>query len=95
MLFAEKYAACSYWALAKGECVPWYVPTPTTGFQVRPEECDPTMPQSPHLMGIQIGLADGSVRTVPAGTSSRTWFAAHTAAGGEELGEGPLADWPS
>jgi hypothetical protein len=93
VLFAEKYAACSYWALAQGECVPWYVPTPASGFQQRPQECDPTMPQTAHRSGIMVGLANGSTRLVPNSVSPATWYAAHTAAGGETLGEGPYEDW--
>jgi prepilin-type processing-associated H-X9-DG protein len=93
VLFAEKYAACSYWALADGECVPWYVPTPTSGFQDRPRECDPTLPQTPHRGGMNVGMADGSVRTVPTGISPATWYAAQTPDGGEELGEGDFVDW--
>jgi hypothetical protein len=73
--------------------VPWYVPTPTSGFQRVPSECDPALPQTPHRAGIQVGLADGSVRLVGRNVSAATWYAAHTAAGGEELGESPFADW--
>ena len=78
LLFAEKYAACSYWALAEGEAVPWYVATPTSGFQARPDECDPTLPQTPHRDGIQVGLADGSVRLVRPSISPMAWYVAHT-----------------
>jgi hypothetical protein len=93
VLFAEKYAACSYWALAEGECVPWYVPTPISGFQDRPGQCDPTLPQTLHRQGIQVALADASVRLVRSTVSSATWYAAHTPAGGERLGDGAYADW--
>jgi hypothetical protein len=78
VLFAEKYAACSYWALAEGEAVPWYIATPTSGFQARPDECDPTLPQTPHRAGIQVGLADGSVRLIRPPISPMAWYAAHT-----------------
>jgi hypothetical protein len=93
VLFAEKYAACSYWALAEGEAVPWYVPTPASGFQSRPGQCDLTLPQTPHREGIQVALADGSVRLVRPAVSPVTWYAAHTPAEGERLGDGSYADW--
>jgi hypothetical protein len=93
VLFAEKYAACSYWALAEGENVPWYVATPTSGFQRRPAECDPSLPQTAHRAGIQVSLADGSVRLVRPTINPATWYAAQTPAGGERLGEGPYSDW--
>jgi hypothetical protein len=51
------------------------------------------MPQTAHRAGIMVGLADGSTRLVPNGISPATWYAAHTAAGGEELGEGAYTDW--
>jgi hypothetical protein len=93
VLFAEKYAACSYWALAEGKAVPWYVAGQESGFQVRPQTCDPALPQTPHWAGIQVGLADGSVRLVRPGVSPATWYAAHTPGGHEQLGEEPYADW--
>jgi hypothetical protein len=91
VLFAEKYAACSYWALAEGESVPWYVPTRASGFQSKPGQCDPTLPQTPHREGMQVGLADGSVRLVRPGVSPATWYAAHAPSGGERLGDGACA----
>jgi hypothetical protein len=78
VLFAEKYAACSYWALSEGETVPWYVATSTSGFQVRPRQCASTLPQTPHREGIQVGHADGSVHLVPASVNPAIWFAAQT-----------------
>lgn len=90
VLFAEKYAACSFWALAEGEAVPWYEADPTSGFQVRPAVCDPRLPQTPHSEGIQVGMADGSVRLVGRGLSPAIWYAAQTPAGGEEWGWGAI-----
>lgn len=92
MLFAEKYAACSYWALTAGPQVPWYTAGPSSGFQVRPDACDPELPQSPHRAGINVVMGDGSVRLVSRSVSPRTWYAANTPAGGEDLGEEPYAD---
>jgi prepilin-type processing-associated H-X9-DG protein len=44
---------------------------------------------SPHTGGINVGMADGSVRMLSSGVSANTWFAACTPAGGEVLG----SDW--
>jgi hypothetical protein len=93
IFWAEKYAACSWWALTSGPQAPSYVAAPDTGFQVRPAECDPALPQTPHAEGIQVGMGDGSVRLVGRGVSPGTWFAAHTPAGGETLGRGEHTDW--
>jgi hypothetical protein len=89
VLFAEKHAACSYWALTDGREVPWYTPDESSGFQVRPAQCDPALPQTPHRDGIQVGMADASVRLVRPSVSPATWYAAHTPGGGEQ----PGADW--
>jgi prepilin-type N-terminal cleavage/methylation domain-containing protein len=64
---------------------------PGSKFQVRPGEgnCDPTRASTPHAGGIQVGLADGSVRTLAPSISGETWWAAVTPAGGEVLG----SDW--
>jgi prepilin-type N-terminal cleavage/methylation domain-containing protein len=44
---------------------------------------------SPHTGGLQVGLGDGSVRTVTTGVSAITFYWALTPAGGEVLG----SDW--
>jgi prepilin-type N-terminal cleavage/methylation domain-containing protein len=64
---------------------------PKSIFQVQPREgnCDPTRAATAHAGGIQVGLADGSVRTLAPGLSGVTWAAAVTRAGGEVLG----SDW--
>ena len=77
LLFAEKYGACSYWALTEGEQTPWYLADADSGFQVRPAACDPALPQTPHRSGIQVGMADASVRTIPPQTNPREWFRLH------------------
>ena len=87
VLFAEKYAACSYWALAEGEAVPWYVADPTSGFQTRPERCDPALPQTAHRGGILVSMADGSVRLVAPSVSPATWYAAHAPESGKDFGD--------
>jgi type II secretory pathway pseudopilin PulG len=62
-------------------------------FQVQPTpflgNCDPTRAATAHAGGIQIGLADGSVRTLAPSLSDDTWAAAVTRVGGEVLG----SDW--
>jgi prepilin-type N-terminal cleavage/methylation domain-containing protein/prepilin-type processing-associated H-X9-DG protein len=52
-------------------------------------KCDWRRPNSPHSGGINVGMADGSVRFVAPSISGRTWWAAVTPAGGEVLGD----DW--
>jgi prepilin-type N-terminal cleavage/methylation domain-containing protein len=66
---------------------------PGSKFLVRPRPflggCDPTLASTAHAGGIQVGLADGSVRTVSPGVSGSTWWAACTPAAGDLLG----SDW--
>jgi prepilin-type N-terminal cleavage/methylation domain-containing protein len=63
---------------------------PTSRFQVQPREgnCDPTRAATAHD-GIQVGLVDGSVRTLAPSLSGATWWAAVTPRGGEVFG----SDW--
>ena len=60
-------------------------------FQVAPRiaDCDPRLAQTPHPSGMIAALGDGSVRTLSAGMSETTYWAAVTPAGGEVLGP----DW--
>jgi hypothetical protein len=60
-------------------------------FQVQPREgdCDPTRAATAHAGGIQVCLADGSVRALSPGMSGDLWWAAVTPRGGELLG----SDW--
>jgi prepilin-type N-terminal cleavage/methylation domain-containing protein len=60
-------------------------------FQVQPREghCDPTRAATAHAGGMQVGLVDGSVRTLAPTMSGQTWWAAITPRGGELLGP----DW--
>jgi prepilin-type N-terminal cleavage/methylation domain-containing protein len=57
--------------------------------QPSPTNCDPTRTATAHPGGIQVGLADGSVRTLSPNLSGTTWWAAVTPSGGEVLG----SDW--
>jgi prepilin-type N-terminal cleavage/methylation domain-containing protein len=64
---------------------------PGSVFQVAPTvaDCRPGMAQAPTASGILVGLLDGSVRSVAAGISGTTWWAACTPTGGDLLG----SDW--
>jgi prepilin-type N-terminal cleavage/methylation domain-containing protein len=66
---------------------------PGSKFQVQPSpflsNCDPTRAATAHAGGIQVGLADGSVRALAPSMSGATWWAAVTPSGGEVLG----SDW--
>jgi len=66
---------------------------PGSKFQVQPTpflgNCDPTRASTAHAGGIQVGLADGSVRTLAPSLNPDTWWAAVTPSGGEVLG----SDW--
>jgi hypothetical protein len=66
---------------------------PGSKFQVQPTpflgNCDPTRASTAHSGGIQVGLVDGSVRTLAPNMSPDTWWAVVTRSGGEVLG----SDW--
>jgi prepilin-type processing-associated H-X9-DG protein len=96
LLFAEKYARCgeggSLWGRSDPDFwMPAFAVWSMGKFQVRPteEECDPRLASTPFSGGLNVALADGSVRTLSPGMSQKTWWAACTPMGGEVLG----ADW--
>jgi prepilin-type N-terminal cleavage/methylation domain-containing protein len=102
ILFAEKYARCNDQgtAWARVDTDPWqptfglFVFGPASKFQVRPtpfdsSACDPRLASTPHSSGMQVCLADGSVRSISPGISPETWWAACTPRGDEVLGD----DW--
>ena len=66
---------------------------PGSKFQMAPNPyataCDPSVAQSAHTGGMQVGLGDGSCRSVSAALSGATWWAVCTPNGGEVLG----SDW--
>jgi prepilin-type N-terminal cleavage/methylation domain-containing protein len=70
-----------------------YAVGPGSKFQVQPTpfegNCDPTRAATAHSSGIQVGMADGSVRTLSPGMSGTTWWNAVTPSGGEVMG----SDW--
>ncbi len=66
----------------------WIVPqNTTTPFQLKPANnaAIETVPQGMASGGIQVAMADGSVRNVTAGVPGATWFIASTPNGGEVL----------
>jgi prepilin-type N-terminal cleavage/methylation domain-containing protein len=102
ILFAEKYARCdtagTQWARVDSD--PWqpafgaFLTGPASKFQQTPTPftgptCDPRRASTAHAGGMQVGLADGSVRSLSAGMSPETWWAACTPTGGEVLS----SDW--
>ena len=96
LLFAEKYARCGAGGSLWGQVAPdlWqpvFAAWSKGLFQVRPTaaECDPQRASTPFAGGIQVALADASVRSVSPGVRPETWWAACTPAGGEVLG----GDW--
>jgi prepilin-type N-terminal cleavage/methylation domain-containing protein/prepilin-type processing-associated H-X9-DG protein len=74
-----------------GFAVSWntYSVGPASKFQVTPNpyngKCDPTMASSPHSGGIQVGMADGSVRFLSANITMYTWWYLCTPSGGEVI----------
>jgi prepilin-type N-terminal cleavage/methylation domain-containing protein/prepilin-type processing-associated H-X9-DG protein len=67
-------------------------PTLTPPFQLQPTRdgtCNYQMASTAHTGGINVGLADGSVRNVSQGISPSTWWYACTPASGDLLGP----DW--
>ena len=65
---------------------------PAAPYQLAPRgaiACDPSLPQTPHVGGMIVGLGDGSVRTVSPTISQWTFAAACTPNGNETLAQ----DW--
>jgi prepilin-type processing-associated H-X9-DG protein len=98
LLFAEKYQVCNgtwfYWGVSPVPVTkPPSFPIPTTGapFQIKPSpsDCDTTRANGPHTGGMQVGLADGSVRSLGSGLSLATFRLACDPADGQPLG----SDW--
>jgi prepilin-type N-terminal cleavage/methylation domain-containing protein len=60
---------------------------PAPPFQVapRPADCDIRTPHTAHPGGMAVALGDGSVRTLPAGTTPLAFWAATTPDGGETV----------
>lgn len=73
-----------------GDYAPMTSGHPPVTFQLRPsiDDCDPRQPNASSSSGLQVGLADGSVRTIRHGVDPKVFWGAVTPAGGEVL-----ADW--
>ncbi len=101
-LYTEKLMRCSVGPYVDGYWPDWggiiygselSQPTgPTTVFQTKLSlsggvaNYDSNLPGTPHSGSINVGMADGSVRSVAAGVSGNSWWAAFTPAGGEIIG---------
>jgi prepilin-type N-terminal cleavage/methylation domain-containing protein len=92
------FPGSNYWALNGGFAAPPIIGGtagtamgPSSRFQVAPSPllADYTLTQTPHVGGMQVALADGSVRSLSPAMSGATWWAACTPNGGEVLG----SDW--
>jgi type II secretory pathway pseudopilin PulG len=96
MFFAERYQMCNGTPTGWGysgetEWAPVFAYSSYAKFQVHPpqSDCNPSVPQSIHNGGIQVGIGDGSVRTVSPAITARTWLLATDPADGQPLG----SDW--
>jgi prepilin-type N-terminal cleavage/methylation domain-containing protein len=96
MFFAERYQMCNQTPTGWGysgetDWAPMFAYSSNARFQVQPSQanCNPSLPQSIHNGGIQVGLGDGSVRLVQNGITPQTWYFATDPADGMVLG----ADW--
>ncbi len=72
-----------------GPNAPIFQSQPTVAASSSQANCNGGIASSPHSGGINVALADGSVRFVSPSVSSPTWWAAMTPAGNEILG----SDW--
>ena len=101
IVFAEKIARCQgispLWGHGSWDLnwmpafMTWIEQGPNIGFQVTPTkaQCDRFKASSSHSAGMNIGLADGSVRFIGQSMSPTTFWQACTPDGGEVLG----SDW--
>jgi len=102
IIFMERMCICQQFQHIWGESGQGAGPTAGSNYysptlwsaalpQINPiaANCDPSRAQGLSSSGIQVGLGDGSVRSVGSGVSQTTWNAALTPAGGEVLGN----DW--
>jgi prepilin-type N-terminal cleavage/methylation domain-containing protein/prepilin-type processing-associated H-X9-DG protein len=98
ILYGEGYADCDsigrialYSWFYHNFGLDWYQQANTLMFQDRPapNECDNWRAQSGHLGGMNVALADGSVRVVNPGISQQTWTYALLPRDGQILGP----DW--
>jgi prepilin-type N-terminal cleavage/methylation domain-containing protein len=89
--FMERYAISTsgqhYWSNYNT----WVYPNTGSGFQVKPAltAANDSQPQGMSSAGLQVGLADGSVRNVSQGVSLNTWYLACNPADGMAM----PSDW--
>jgi prepilin-type N-terminal cleavage/methylation domain-containing protein len=62
-------------------------PNPDPYAQRQPDDCDSTIPQTPHTSGMLLALGDGSVRSVAPSVRPSVFWALVTPAGGEVVGD--------
>jgi prepilin-type processing-associated H-X9-DG protein len=96
IMFAERYQMCNQtpcaWAYSgESEWAPAFNYSSLAKFQAQPGQtlCNSALAQGIHPGGIQVAMADGSVRAVTNSITPQTWYCACTPAGGELLG----SDW--
>lgn len=96
ILFAEKLGRCGSGGTIWGHTLPdqWmpvFAAWSTDIYQIQPSknDCDPRRASTPFTSGLNVALADGSVRSLMPGMPQSTWWAACTPAGDEVLGP----DW--
>lgn len=63
------------------------VPGKTFQVRPRPEEVDPSIPQTPHRAGLTVAMFDGSVRTIAPSVNESMFWAMVTPAGGEVVSD--------
>lgn len=61
------------------------VPGKTFQVRPRPEDVDPSIPQTPHRAGLTVAMFDGSVRTISPSVSQPVFWALVTPGGGESV----------
>ncbi|HZT82743.1 MAG TPA: DUF1559 domain-containing protein [Gemmataceae bacterium] len=95
LVYLPSAAAPSFGWAAAGQLTPTVPltspPSITVTFQVTPPpvNCNPAYASTPNTGGMLVAMGDGSARTISAGVSAYTFWAACTPAGGETLG----SDW--
>jgi prepilin-type processing-associated H-X9-DG protein len=92
--FAERRQICNQtpcaWAYSgETEWAPMFAYSSHAKFQVdpAPAQCNPALAQTIHRGGVNVGMADGSVRLINNSISPQTWYAACTPNGGEVQGD--------
>jgi type II secretory pathway pseudopilin PulG len=93
IITATRYQVCNNqptgWGYAAEDTrAPVFAYLSTEKFQLAPApgDCDPELAQAPVRAGLNVGMADGSVRFITDKISPQTWWAALTPNGGEVLG---------